>query len=214
MSLLIRPLSVMPPKTSYSVPDSYCVKCRTKTATGGAVHHQSGHRHMLKGTCASCGTSKSQFVGAGFWDDLGKIVKKVAPVLGTVATGLGHPNAGKVLGKLPGLFGDGVKAGRRKKGGGLYRTSAGSISRVGGNLYTPFDQLPQNKKKAEDARKLAALEAANAMVARNAGKPRVTREWIEARKAARAKTGGAIRHRRVGKGVLDDELTTDLKLRR
>ena len=45
---------------------SYCVKCRTKTASKGAVKSRSSTgRHMIKSQCTVCGTKKTQFVKSG-----------------------------------------------------------------------------------------------------------------------------------------------------
>ena len=45
---------------------AYCVKCKRHTATNNLQHFVAKHgRVMLKGTCAVCGKTKTQFVKSG-----------------------------------------------------------------------------------------------------------------------------------------------------
>ena len=45
--------------------NSYCVRCRGKTPTQNVKYTQTKNgRHLLKGTCAVCGSKKSQFISA------------------------------------------------------------------------------------------------------------------------------------------------------
>lgn len=60
----------MPKKTKYTGGKTlYCLKCKDHTGTdfdldkdGQIKVHTSGHRYMVKGKCAVCGTRKSMMV--------------------------------------------------------------------------------------------------------------------------------------------------------
>lgn len=178
----------MPPKHARVAPPSYCVKCRTKTATGGGVHVQSGHRHMLKGRCETCGTGKTQFVGAGFFDDLWGGIKKVAKIAAPVLS-VFHPKAGAALTGVNQLL----------DGGKIPATRSGLLKAIkkGGKRGSGIFDGMEVKDKVYGGTK------------RGRGLYRTSVAGSISRAG-----GGLMRAGKVGKGVLDDELTTDLHLKR
>jgi hypothetical protein len=175
-------------------PHIYCVKCRGRTPNShGHITRSNGGRIVAKARCGSCGTNKTQFtsaeqVGGGFWDDFAGGFKKGFNAVmepGAKILSAIHPGAGAA--------------------------ASGASSLVNG-IFGLFGKGVKGRRKK--GRGMARTGAGMARTGAGAS------FWNPIVKAARSEYIPQIRPSnpllggRVGRGVLDDEISTDLHLKR
>lgn len=101
----------MPPKRKVAhthAANVFCVKCKTKTpCVNPTMKMTANNRHMLKSSCAKCGTKKCMFVsknavhkGEGFFGDLLGGIANIGGAAGGMY--LGQPVIGNVAGNVVG----------------------------------------------------------------------------------------------------------------